>query len=119
MTLSLWIWGIWVDLLTILYTPPYKPDGSVADPDPGSGAFLTPGSGMNNPVESLNLTGLKKYLNSLMRIQIRNLFDPGSGIQNGKIRIWINTLDPQHSLIDHLKSFCELKTAIFKKSLIS
>jgi hypothetical protein len=22
---------------------------SVADPDPGSGAFLTPGSGMNNP----------------------------------------------------------------------
>jgi hypothetical protein len=66
---------------------PFIPFGSVVDPDPGSGAFLTPGSGMgrksasesgmNNQdhifysVETIFLVfwGLK-YLNSLMRIQV-------------------------------------------------
>jgi hypothetical protein len=54
---------------------------SVADPDPGSGAFLTPrskmdqkigsGSGLNNPPGSylLELFFGSKYLNSLMRIR--------------------------------------------------
>jgi hypothetical protein len=36
-------------------------EASVADPDPGSNDFLTSGSGMG-----------KKYLNSLMRIRIRD-----------------------------------------------
>jgi hypothetical protein len=75
---------------------------SFADPDPGSGGFLTPGSGMgknqdpdpgswmnmqDNFSESLEtLFWGKKYLNSLMRIRIQ---DPGSGI---------NIPDPQHYL---------------------
>ncbi len=81
----------------------------VADPDPGSGAFLTPGSGIgkksgsgsgiNNPdyiSESLiTIFWFKiQYLNSLMWIRdgkIRNRdgkrSDPGSGI---------NIPDPQH-----------------------
>jgi hypothetical protein len=58
---------------------------SVADPDPGSGAFLTPGSGMgkksgtgsgmNNPdhiSESLETLSWVENLNCLMRIR-----DPG------------------------------------------
>jgi hypothetical protein len=57
----------------------------VADPDPGSGAFLThgsgsemekSGSGMNIPdhfSESLETVfRVKQYLNSLMRIRIRD-----------------------------------------------
>jgi hypothetical protein len=37
----------------------------------------------------------EKYLNSLMRIRIRdpNLFDPGSGME--KFGSWINIPDPQ------------------------
>jgi hypothetical protein len=69
-----------------VFTKAFKAASSVVDPDPGSTAFLTPGSGMgknsgsgsgmNNPdhisecLETI-LFGLK-YLNSLMRIR-----DPG------------------------------------------
>jgi hypothetical protein len=77
--------------------------GSVAHPDPGSGAFLTPGSGMgrksasgsgmNNPGSYvlelrnhfLGFLGLK-YLNSLMRIRDRDRSDPGSGMEKSRIR---------------------------------
>ncbi len=59
---------------------------SVVDPDPGSGAFLTPGSGMGK--KSRSGSGMNIHYNSetffwlkiltfLMRIW--NLFDPGSG----------------------------------------
>jgi hypothetical protein len=46
--------------------------------DPGSGAFLTAGPGMNIPdhiSESLEtmFLGLNRYLNALMRIRIRDL----------------------------------------------
>jgi hypothetical protein len=46
-----------------------KHDSSVADPDPGSGAFLTPGSGIPDPKTILlrlfdNFFG-KKFYNSL------------------------------------------------------
>ncbi len=65
---------------------------SVADQDPGSGAFLTPGSGIQDGKKEGSGSGIRnehpgsnflelrnhflglKYLNSLMRIQ-----DPGSG----------------------------------------
>jgi hypothetical protein len=76
--------------------------GCVADPDQGSGAFVDPwirtgrirlknnpepGSGMNIPnlvFEYLvSVFGLK-YLNPLMRIRIRDLVYPGSGIRDGK-----------------------------------
>jgi hypothetical protein len=67
---------------------------SVADPNPGSGAFLTPGSGMgrksasgsgmNNPdnifwsLETISLVFLGlNYLNSLMRIRDGDSSDPG------------------------------------------
>ena len=64
---------------------------SVADPDPRSGAFLTPGSGMGRKSASGSgnrFFGLK-YLNSLMRIRDPGWrqSDPGSGI---------NIPDPQH-----------------------
>jgi hypothetical protein len=76
---------------------------SVADPNPGSGAFLTPGSGMgresqhsdpgsgmNNPdhnfssLESI-FWGLK-YLNSLMRILGPGWRQFGSGMEKSRIR---------------------------------
>jgi hypothetical protein len=71
---------------------------SVADPDPGSGAFLTlgsgmgkkSGSGMNNPdhiSESLETIFLGlKYVNSFMCIRDGKNDDPGSGMQKNLIR---------------------------------
>jgi hypothetical protein len=71
---------------------------SFADPDPGTGDFLTPGSGirdeytirirvpgswMNNPdhiSESLETIYASKYLNSLMRIRDPGWKEFGSGI---------------------------------------
>ncbi len=90
--------------------------------DPGSVAFMTPGSGIRiwdmgwktNP-DSYSVSGInisdqisqsletifwvknsKKYLNSLMRMQIpgQDLFDLGSGME--KFGSGINILDPQH-----------------------
>jgi hypothetical protein len=73
---------------------------SVADPDPGSGAFLTPGSGIqdeqktririrddkpNHISESSETIFELKYLNSLMRIWDGKNLVPGSGME--KIRI--------------------------------
>jgi hypothetical protein len=71
--------------------------GSVADPYPGSGAFLTPGSGvgkklgsgseMNNPdyiSESLETFFGFKYINSLMQIQDPGWKKFGSWIRDGK-----------------------------------
>ncbi len=93
---------------------------SVADPDPGLGAFLTPGSGIRDGRKSasgyrirdeqpgsyflelrnhfLAFFGLK-YLNSLMRIR-----DPRSGMETVRIRdgkksdpgSGINIPDPPH-----------------------
>ncbi len=76
---------------------------SVADPDPGLGAFLTPGSGIRDGKKSASGSGIRdeqpwsetifllfgglKYLNSLMRIRDGKKSDPGSGI---------NIPDPQH-----------------------
>ncbi len=69
---------------------------SVADPDPGSGAFLTPGSGMGRNsasgsgirdeqpgsyfLELRNHFFVLKYLNSLMRIRDPGWRQFGSGI---------------------------------------
>jgi hypothetical protein len=86
---------------------------SVADPDPGSGAFLTPGSGMGKNQDPEirdeqpgsyfrelrnHFFGLK-YLNSLMQIrdpEWKNS-DPGSGMEkNSDPRSAINIPNPQH-----------------------
>jgi hypothetical protein len=71
---------------------------SVADPDPGSGAFLTPGSGIRDgqkvsiqirdeqPVSYFRELGNHflgfKYYNSLMRIRDPGWKKFGSGIRN-------------------------------------
>jgi hypothetical protein len=68
---------------------------NVADPDPGSSAFLNPGSGMGKKSGSgsgMNCTRIifpraycrnhffgLKYFNSLMRIRDGKKLDPGSG----------------------------------------
>jgi hypothetical protein len=73
--------------------PETLPLPSVADPDPGSGAFLAPGSGIRDGKKIGSESGMNipehtsesykqffglKYLNSLMRIRIR---DPESGME--------------------------------------
>ncbi len=88
---------------------------SLTDPDPGSGAFwpMDPGfgvdkksrygSGMNIPdhiSESLiTIFFVKNWLSLWCGSGIRNLFDPGSGIRDGKNSdpgSWINIPDPQY-----------------------
>jgi hypothetical protein len=99
----------------ITYTPAtnrsacvrYTREQSVADP--GSGAFLTPGSGMGKNIKiriryvqpgsyfrelaTATIFGVKNTY-SLMRI--RNIFVPGSGME--KFGSGINIPDPQHRL---------------------
>ncbi len=74
---------------------------SVADPDPGSGAFLTPGSGMEkNPEPGSrtrdlifeNLVSVFWVINTWTLwcgsgSGVRDLVNPGSGIRDGKISI--------------------------------
>jgi hypothetical protein len=73
---------------------------SVADPDPGSGAFLTPGSGMVKNIririrdeqpgsyfrELRNHFFGLKYINSLMQIRDGKNSDPGSRMEKIRIR---------------------------------
>jgi hypothetical protein len=47
---------------------------SVADPDPGLGTFLTPGSGIRDGRKSASGSGIRNGDSS----------DPGSGIRDGK-----------------------------------
>jgi hypothetical protein len=71
----------------------YPIPGSVTEPDPGSGDFLTPGSGMNNPdhiSESLETIFCLKKFKSFMQIRDGKNSDPGSVI---------NIPDPQHCSI--------------------
>jgi hypothetical protein len=80
-------------------------EASDADPEQGSGAFLTPGSGMgkksgsgsgmNNPVN------ISKSLETIFWVKILKFSyaDPGSGIwdgQNSDTGSGINIPDPQH-----------------------
>jgi hypothetical protein len=53
---------------------------SAADPVSGSGAFLTPGSGIFR-------VKILKFFDADADTGSGNLFDPGSGILDGKIRI--------------------------------
>jgi hypothetical protein len=72
---------------------------SFADPDPGSGAFLDPGSGMDkksrsgskikNPdnfSESLETIFGVKILKFFDAMRIRDTFDPGSGMEKNRFR---------------------------------
>jgi hypothetical protein len=89
----------------LLKCPVTEQRHSVADPDPESGVFLTPRSGIRDGLKIMiripdeqpvsyfrelrnNFYGLK-YLNSLMRIRDRKNSDPGSGI---------NIPNPQHCI---------------------
>jgi hypothetical protein len=76
--------------------------GNVADPDPGSGAFLAPGFGIRGEQPG-------SYF-----LELRNIFwglkyaDPGFGIETARIRdgkksdpgSGINTSDPQHCFME-------------------
>jgi hypothetical protein len=99
----------------------------VADPDPRSGAFLIPGSGIgkkirirNNPdhtSESLETIFGLKYVNSLMRIRDPGWKKFGSWIwdwdeKNSDPGSGINILDPQHwfQLTKKRNKYCNLIT---------
>jgi hypothetical protein len=72
--------------------PPHCIFVSVADPDPGSGVFLTPGSGSG--MYRYILDHISDSLEIIFRVKIfldadpesGNLFDPGSGMKNIGIR---------------------------------
>jgi hypothetical protein len=73
---------------------------SVADPDPGLGAFLTPGSGIQDGRKSASGSGIRDELPGSYYLELRNHFfaffgikilkffdeDPGSGMET--VRIW-------------------------------
>jgi hypothetical protein len=86
----------WLSWMTIGYPPPGHiiGSGSVADPDPGSGAFLTPGSEIRDP-------GWVESSNSLMRIRDPGWRQFGSGIRDEKKSgSGINIPDPQHWVLE-------------------
>jgi hypothetical protein len=78
--------------------------------DPGSDAFLTPvswmgkksgsGSGMNN------ISHISKSLETIfLGLKYLKFFDadPGSGTEKIRIRIRINSADPQHCILEYWK----------------
>jgi hypothetical protein len=84
---------------------------SVADPDQGSGALLTPGSGMEKNLvrirardehpRSFIARAYKQFFGLKMfccgsRSGIQNLFYPGSGMENSDPGSGMNFPDPQH-----------------------
>ncbi len=78
--------------------------GSVAYPDPGSGAFLTPGSGMGKKIRSgsrfgmNNTDNISESLETIFWVKILKFFDadPGSGMEKFDPGSGINIPDPQH-----------------------
>ncbi len=80
---------------------------SVVDPDPGSGAFLTPGSrsGIRDEQPRSHFLELRnhflglKYLNSFTRIRDPGWknFDPGSGME--KVGSWIRDKHPESATL--------------------
>jgi hypothetical protein len=86
---------------------------SVADPDPGLGAFLTPGSGIRDGRKSASGSGIRDGQPGSYFLEFRNHFfaffgvkilkffdeDPGSGIRDPGWRQFgsgINIPDPPH-----------------------
>ena len=73
---------------------------SVADPDPGLGAFLTPGSGIRDGRKSASGSGIRDEQPGSYFLEIKNHFfaffgvkilkffdeDPGSGMETVRIR---------------------------------
>jgi hypothetical protein len=86
------------DFLPILDTGFKK--ASVADPDPGLGAFLTPGSGIRDGRKSASGSGIRDEQPGSYFLELRNHFfaffgvkilkffdeDPGSGMETVRIR---------------------------------
>jgi hypothetical protein len=84
--------------------------GSVADPDPGSGVFLTPGSGMGKKSRSgsgMNiLDHISESLETIFWVNIHKFFDADADLDPGifltqdpgwkKFGSGINIPDPQH-----------------------
>jgi hypothetical protein len=75
-------------------------DSSVADPDPGLGTFLTPGSGIRDGRKSASGSGIRDEQPGSYFLDLRNHFfaflgvkilkffdeDPGSGMETVRIR---------------------------------
>ncbi len=78
---------------------------------------LDPGSGMNilyQFSESLETVfWVKNYLNSLIRIRIWNLFDPGSGME--KFGSGTNIPDPQHCILDISQNFNDFTSLLYRR----
>ncbi len=100
---------------------------SVADPDPGAGAFLTQGSGMGKKSRSgsgMNISDhISESLGTIFWVEniliflcgsgsgIRNLRDPGSKIWDGKFGSGLHIPDLQQcSIYDSSTAFCYLST---------
>jgi hypothetical protein len=90
--------------------PELKDYHSVADPDPGSGAFLTPGSGIRDGWKSASGSGIRDEQPGSYFLELRNHFlglkhltDPGSGMETVRIR------DPGYGICDGKKSRVGIK----------
>jgi hypothetical protein len=71
---------------------------SVADPDPGSGAFLTPRSGMNNQIH------ISECLETIfLGVKRLNFFDADPGWK--KLGSGINIPNPQHWVLSFRREF--------------
>jgi hypothetical protein len=96
--------------ILVLYLPFTSPESSIADPNPESGAFLTPGSGMGEKSRSGSESGMNilehisESLETMFWVKILKFFDacsdPGSGnlFDPGwkKFGSEIHIPDPQH-----------------------
>jgi hypothetical protein len=91
--------------MTVLLESYYYLLISVANPDPGFGAFLTPGSGMGKETQDPdpetvsgmnNPDHISESLEPIFWVKILDFFDvdPGSGME--KFGSGINIPDPQH-----------------------
>ncbi len=86
----------------------YLLHASVADQDPGSVAFLTPGSGIKDkhPVSysweigTVQVSWVKNFINSFLRIRIMNLVSSGSGMEKLKSDPGSWILDPWYLILD-------------------
>ncbi len=78
---------------------------SVADPDPGSGAFLTPGSGMAKKSGSgsgmNNPDHISESLKTIFWVKILKIFDVDPGWKKVGSGSGINIPDPQHWNLFH------------------
>jgi hypothetical protein len=76
---------------------------SVADPDPGSGAFLTPGSGMDKKSGSgsgmNNPDHIFESLETIFWVKLLKFFDADCVTGYGKEKFWIRDKNPESAML--------------------